>query len=1485
MVFGMMNAFAQTVSVDDVTIKAGETKVVSINLNNTQTNIVSFQMDLTLPDGITINKAGCSLGNRIADYDQQLTIGKQSDGSIRLTSTSFALRPITDTSGEVVKLSLTAASNAKGGTASIKNIILATSNSESLTADNTTFKVTVTYALTYILDGEVYRSENMAYGTAITPEPAPTKEGHTFSGWSEIPETMPNHDVTVTGSFTINSYTLTYKVDGQVYKTSTVVYGTAITPEAEPTKEGYTFSGWNGLPETMPANDVVVTGSFTINSYNLTYIVDGEVYKTESIVYGTSIEPEPALKKTGYTFSGWSEIPETMPAHDVTVTGSFTINKYKLTYIVDGVEYKSYEIDYASAITPEAVPTKEGHTFSGWSDIPATMPAHDVTVTGSFSINSYKLTYLLNGEEYLTETVVYGTPLTPEPAVKREGYTFSGWSGLPETMPAHDVTVTGTLTVNNYKLTYKVDGAVYKTLTVAYGSAITPEPDPTKEGHTFSGWSEIPATMPAHDVEVTGSFSINSYTLTYVLDGSVYKTESVVYGTPLTPEPALQKEGYTFSGWSAMPITMPAHDVEVTGSFSINSYKLTYKVDGVVYKTSTVIYGTAITPEAEPSKEGYTFSGWSAIPETMPAHDVEVTGTFTVNSYTLTYMLDGKEYKTSTVAYGTPITPEANPTKEGYTFSGWSEIPAKMPAHDVVVTGSFSINSYNLTYKVDGVVYKTSTVVYGTAIAPEEEPVKEGHTFSGWSEIPKTMPAHDVTITGSFTINSYTLTYMVDGEVYKTERVTYGTALTPEKEPTKVGYTFSGWSEIPETMPAIDVTVTGSFSINSYTLTYMLDGEVYKTESVVYGTPLEEEPTPAKEGYTFSGWSAIPETMPARDVTVTGSFSINSYKLTYILDGEVYKTESIAYGTEITPEPALTKEGYTFSGWSEIPETMPAHDVTVTGSFSINSYILAYLVDGEEYLTLTLDYGTAITPEEEPTREGYTFSGWSKIPETMPAHDVVVTGTFTINQYILAYILDGEEYMSYKLDYNTPIKPEVMPVKRGMTFSGWGEVPEKMPAHDVTLAGSYSWSRETYDYVIYQVADTLNNYASVVGYNGTDEEVEILQEVIIGEDAYTVHGIAEDALPETVTICVPVGKLLLWLWEDGYDNLQETGSGRSLAAPELSLVGATSSSLSMRFTNEIAGLGETVTLLGKPVEKGEEGYDLTLRGLEPDNLYEGIATFTLTYEDVAYTKTYSFRTEALTLTTQQPKVVSLGNVIVAAESNLDDEETNVGFEWRRTDWTEDFTSNSGEAYLYEGMMEGYIHNLNTEKLWKYRPYYESNAGNRYYGSWVGIDPTNISYFEPTVHTYSSVTVTGNSVEVKGYAMQGTDNVASQGFMYWSTNSPTSRRKVNGIPDNAKTVLVNGYVMTVVLEGLEFETEYCCVAFVKTTEGETFYGEPQIFRTGPADPDGIEEVKNEELRMKDEGVWYSLDGKKLSKPQKGINIIRYSDGTSRKVLIN
>ena len=246
-------------------------------------------------------------------------------------------------------------------------------------------KIMPMFALTYIVDDEMYKSYQVEEGVTITPEPALTKEGYTFSGWSEIPETMPAHDVTVTGSFSINSYKLTYIVDGEEYKNFQIDYGTSIAAETEPTKEGYTFSGWSEIPKTMPAHDVTVTGTFSVNSYKLTYTLDGEEYKSYEVEYGTSITAENEPTKEGYTFSGWSDIPETMPANDVTVTGSFTVNKYQVTYIIDGEVYATDYVDYGATIVPPSVEEKKGLTFSGWTDVPETMPAHDLTIYGSFT--------------------------------------------------------------------------------------------------------------------------------------------------------------------------------------------------------------------------------------------------------------------------------------------------------------------------------------------------------------------------------------------------------------------------------------------------------------------------------------------------------------------------------------------------------------------------------------------------------------------------------------------------------------------------------------------------------------------------------------------------------------------------------------------------------------------------------------------------------------------------------------------------------------------------------------------------------------------------------------------------------------------------------------------------------------------------------------------------------------------------------------------
>ena len=343
--------YAGNISVDAITLKPGEAKDLKISLSSSVGHKVGVQFDVTLPDGFSLvnysdSKVYHISSNQVSDMTCEVSdLGNNSYKFILYSSTLQELK-----AGELMSLNLKVTSGKALGNynISVSNVAFSDvdGNVTKESGVSATVKVTDFFKLIYKVDGLEYKSFDVEYGSSITPESAPTKEGYTFSGWSMIPATMPAQDVTVTGSFTINKYKLTYKVDGEIYKSYDVEFGAAITPESAPTKEGYTFSGWSMIPATMPAQDVTVTGSFTKGAYKLTYMVDGEVYKTLSYDYGSTITSEPAPTKEGYTFSGWSEIPATMPAKDVTVTGSFSINKYKLIYKVDGIEYKSSEVEY-----------------------------------------------------------------------------------------------------------------------------------------------------------------------------------------------------------------------------------------------------------------------------------------------------------------------------------------------------------------------------------------------------------------------------------------------------------------------------------------------------------------------------------------------------------------------------------------------------------------------------------------------------------------------------------------------------------------------------------------------------------------------------------------------------------------------------------------------------------------------------------------------------------------------------------------------------------------------------------------------------------------------------------------------------------------------------------------------------------------------------------------------------------------------------------
>ena len=487
------------------------------------------------------------------------------------------------------------------------------------------------YTLKFISDGATIFDEKKYFGASVVAPADPGKEGHTFAGWdATVPATMPNRDLTFNARFTVNSYLITYYVDGDEKYSESHEYGTAISIRADEQKVGHTFSGWEPatLPATMPAENIEVRGTFTVNEYTLNFYVDGNIYQTFTAQYGSDVAYIEEPVKVGYTFTGWDKtVPATFPAEDMDFNAEFQINEHVVRYYVDGALFQEETHEYGDALVLIADPERVGHTFTGWSELPATMPDNDVDVTGAFMRNSYTLNYLVDDEIYSTYTVEYDrpVPVEAEPAA-RVGYTFSGWSEIPATMPAEDVNINGRFEINSHILKYVLDGSDYSEETVEYGTALTVKPDPVKEGHTFNGWVGLPEFMPDEDVTVNGSFTVNQYTLTFILDGEPYSSITADYGTPVSIDNPVQ-EGYTFSGWdSEVPQTVPAEDLVFRGTMNVNSYTATFVIDNQTYTAVTFEYGaTVVYPVVE--KEGYILK-WQDKYDTMPARDITINGVF-----------------------------------------------------------------------------------------------------------------------------------------------------------------------------------------------------------------------------------------------------------------------------------------------------------------------------------------------------------------------------------------------------------------------------------------------------------------------------------------------------------------------------------------------------------------------------------------------------------------------------------------------------------------------------------------------------------------------------------------------------------------------------------------------------------------------------------------------------------------------------------------
>ena len=1081
------------------------------------------------------------------------------------------------------------------------------------------------YNVKWIVDGVTVKEEPVAYGDELPAAPSvDAKAGYNFA-WSSAPATMPAADVEITGAYTPIVYTVTWKIDGEqgTYKQTQATFGEAIaTPEAPIEKEGYTFE-WRGIPETMPADEnLVITGYYVANSYTVTWTVDGKEFTTTTVKYGDAIIAPDYTAEAGYDFA-WDEIPATMPANDITINGTTTAKTYTVTWNVNGEKVGETTVKFGDAIADYAFDAPEGYEFSGWTDKPATMPASDITVNGTTTAKSYTVTWNVNGEKVGETTVKFGDAIADYEYAAPAGYNFSGWTDKPETMPASNITVNGTTTAKTYTVTWKVDGEVVGTTTETFGQPIADFNYDAPVGSTFGGWLDKPETMPDNEnLVINGTLSADIHTITWKVNGEVIATTNAVYGAEIADYDYTAPTGYTFSGWTDKPATMPANNIEVNGTTTIKTYTVKWTINGEYYESTEVKYGEAVTAPQYTIPAGHSFA-WGDIPSAMPDDDnLVINGTLTINRYTITYYYDEAEtqvYFTETLDYGTAPTAKEAPTLKGKRFVDWdSDVPAALTqdvklhalftdieytvifkgpegnlldwtvtyedaidaitaedaavegytftgvwkyngaavtfpttvkaltgdddkaATEFVFEGVYNINVYHIVFykseadKANGIVLHEQDYEFNTDISNAvADPTMEGHTFLGWDHEPAIVESNDEFI-GQWDINTYTVTWKVGDDFTTTTMVKYGEALVAPEYTPAAGYDFE-WVDVPATMPANDaLVISGKLTAKTYTVTWKVNGEIVGTTTVTFGEAIADYAYTAPTGYTFSGWTDKPETMPADDALVINGTNIaNKYTVKFVdADGAEISSDEFEFGSDITAPTITVPEGMTLVGWVDgdgeaFTGKVPAKNVTykpnivsddnvpyaieiylenvdgvyelsgstsLTGTtgqsvsavagevsgFTFNAaestltaiiagdgstkLVLKYsrnvytaTFDGVEY---TVRYGAALPDVTPADKTGMEFVGWvdaqgNKAPATMPANDLALTSKWEAIEYTITYIVNGQKTVeTYK--YGDTVIAPADPVVDKMTFTGWSmEIPTTMPAENLIIIASF----------------------------------------------------------------------------------------------------------------------------------------------------------------------------------------------------------------------------------------------------------------------------------------------------------------------------------------------------------------------------------------------------------------------------------------------
>ena len=965
---------------------------------------------------------------------------------------------------------------------------------------------TVTYANTDLAPDTYY------YGATVVAR-TPEKAGHTFLGWEEeVPATMPANNVVLTAKWAelpanydeyniavaaanakkaeadydkkytadtraaldtalnedvsgkklseqhivdaqtakinaavaglkLMTYNANFYVDNELYRTVATEVGAQIVAPEAPTKEGYTFTGWNPEVGVMGVEDVRFDAKFSAGTVGYkveTYVMglDGNygdaAIEDKSATTGETVSVTPETRE-GFTVAGDSVLSGTVLADgSLVLKVYYSRNQYKLS--VDGVETDVY---YGAALNVAEPAAREGYTFAGWNmDIPATMPAENLTLVSQWNENDADYTaynaavataQAKQGEENYDKKYTEATRKALADALAEDvsGKKYSEQGVVDAATKAINDAVAG-LELMTYTATFYVDGAVHATVQAKVGEQIAKPENPTKTGYVFTGWDPEVGVMGLEDVSFNAKFSAGevSYTVeTYVmgLDGEygAAETKNVPATTgeevTLTPD---AREGFTVADNSVLSGTVAADSsLTLKVYYSRNQYKLT--VDGA---ESDVYFGAALEIADPAPREGYTFTGWSpVVPATMPAEDLTLVSQWSENGADYTAYnaavaaAHAKQAESDYAARYTEASRNALAAAlaedvSGKLYSEQGVVDAATTAINNAVA-ALELMTYNAIFNVDGEEYAKVPTKVGEQIVAPENPTKEGYTFAGWRPSVGVMGTADATFEAVFTAAGDTA-YTVNTYVMGTDGV-YG-------EPTSdtlTGTTGSTATFVPETREGFtvdneksvlsgEIAADGSlvlkvfYSRNQYTLT--AEGVAH---TFYYGAAVSVA-DPVKEHYTFAGWEPeLPETMPAHDVTVVAKWTEDGADYTAynaaVAAAQAKQAED-GYEARYTAETrdalaaALADDvsGKLYSEQGIVDAATKAINDAVA-ALELMTYTATFYVDGAVHATVQAKVGEQIALPEEPAKEGYVFTGWDPEVGVMGLEDVSFNAQFT----------------------------------------------------------------------------------------------------------------------------------------------------------------------------------------------------------------------------------------------------------------------------------------------------------------------------------------------------------------------------------------------------------------------------------------------------------------------------------------------------------